>query len=451
MQPGLGIRRGLFLVLLAGSVAAIPAEAQPSSAAAQVAFTHGLLAFNHGDDEEAAERFAEAAANDPGDGTFLHWLGLAELRRGRAAAAVARLEESLRAERPPEAGQRRVREDLRLARRLASGGEAAATAVVAPGYRPEVVRLGRVPRWDGRLALESAYDSNPELLPDDQPLLVPGGVPSDGAALLDLRLAHRPFSDLRGWSLEVGVAGHQSLHREVDDLDLSLARAAVSLARGSDAEGFLVGPLGLVRVPAGAGRFALLLQAGGSAAWLGGERLLETADVAAALLVRETSRTATRVSLAGRDRDDSADAPLLLRRSGEELSVGVDQMVRLGRPGRSLRVGARAGEERMGELFDLSYGEASAEVAAPLAPRWSLHLLASLREDRYAEPASNLLQPLGPARDDTTWRLAAAALWQATDRICWTLRGSHLRRDSNVGSLFSYDRTVVALGVEWAF
>ena len=106
---------------------------------AQVDYTHGVLAFESGENEEAAALFANAAHEDPNEGTPLHWLGLAELRLGRPTDAVTHLEASLKARRRPAAGRARVKEDLRVARQALAGG---AVTVEAPPYQPETLRFG---------------------------------------------------------------------------------------------------------------------------------------------------------------------------------------------------------------------------------------------------------------------------------------------------------------------
>src|ERR1700732_1288715 len=83
--------------------------AQPTGlAASEVELAEGMLAIEEGRDLDAAELFRAAAAADPQNGTALHWLGLAELRLGRAAAAARTLAAALAARRPPGAGRRRA-------------------------------------------------------------------------------------------------------------------------------------------------------------------------------------------------------------------------------------------------------------------------------------------------------------------------------------------------------
>jgi len=457
-----------LLAALLAAAGAVRAEA--GSTAAQVSFTDGVIAFDEGDAAAAARLFAEAAGNDPDEGTFLHWLGLAELRLGRAAEAAAHLEQSLRARRPPAAGRARVKDDLRLARAAAAtaaSGKAAAaaiTAVTAPDYRPEALRFADLPRWEGRIALASGWDSNPELVTEERPFAlpgekVPGGVPSDAAAYLDAETGFHPFYDRRGWSLGLDLSGHRSTYRQERDLDLTLVEGTASLGWGGDPRGTLEGPLGALPVPAGQGRLALLLQAGGSRAWLAGDLYRGTVDGAASLFVRETPATTTRIGASWSDRDFFPAGLALLRPSGKELAGSVDQWITLGRPDRSLRLGAAAGRYDADRVFERTFREVSAEAAVPLAPRWTLYLTGEVHTDDYANRESNLAlpdDPLAPPRRDTTRRASATAVWRATDRLSWSLRASEARRRSNVeipfgGPLLDFDRTVVSLGAAWLF
>jgi hypothetical protein len=450
-----------LLVALIGLACAVPAEA--GSTVAQVSFTYGVLAFEEEDNEEAARLFAEAVENAPDEGTFLHWLGLADLRLGRAAEAVAVLRKSLYARCPPAAGRARVKADLRLAEAALAGGTGAPVEVAPPEYRPEWLCLQEAPLWEGRIALASGWDSNPELVTEERPFAlpgetVPGGVPSDAAAYLDAAAGFRPFSDRRGWSLGLDLSGHQSKYQEEDDLDLTFVDGAVSLSWGGDPRGTLEGPLGILPVSTHQGRLALLLQAGGSRAWLSGDPYRSTGDLAASLFVRETPATTTRIGVSWSDRDFSDEGLPLLRPSSEELSGSVDQWIFLGRPDRSLRLGAAAGRYEADRIFERTFREVSAEAALPLAHRWTLHLGGEVRDDDYTNRESNLLgNTLAPARQDTTWRASAAVSWRAAGPLSWSLRGSHARRTSNVEipftgePLLDYDRTVVSLGAAWNF
>jgi len=454
-------RRWVAPLLAALLAAAGAVRAEAGSAVAQVSFTEGLVAFEEGDAAAAARLFAAAVENEPDEGTFLHWLGLAELRLGRAAEAAAHFEASLRARQPPAAGRARVEGDLRLARTAAAAG---AVAVTAPDYRPETLRFADLPRWEGRIALALGGDSNPELVTEERPFAlpgetVPGGVPSDAVASLDAEAGFHPFYDRRGWSLGLDLSGHQSAYREEHDLDLTFVEGAASLGWGGDPRGALEGPLGALQVPAGQERLALLLQAGGSRAWLAGDLYRSTVDAAASLFVRESPATTTRVGASWSDRDFFPAGLPLLRPSGRELAGSVEQWIALGRPDRSLRLGAVAGRYGADPAFERTFGAATAEAAAPLARRWTLYLTGEVRRDRYANRESNLAlpgDPLAPPRRDTTRRASAAAVWRATDRLSWSLRASQAWRRSNVeipfsGPLLDFDRTVVSLGAAWLF
>lgn len=452
----------LLAALLAVS-GAVRAEA--GSTAAQVAFTEGVLEFDEGDNEEAARLFAEAVENDPDAGTFLHWLGLAELRLGRAAEAMAHLEASLKADCPPAAGRARVKADLRRAREALAGGTGAALAVAAPNYRPEWLCLEKPALWQGSVAFASGWDSNPEQVTEKRPFTLPGEVspgevPTDAASSLDVEAGLRPFSGRRGWSLGLDLSGHQSKYQEEDDLDLTFVEGAASLGWGGDPRGALEGPLGVLPVPAGAGRIAFLLQAGSSQAWLSGDRYRGTNDLAASLFVYAIPATATRVGVSWGDRNfsDSGEGSLLLRPSGEELTGSVEQWIFLGRPDRSLRLAAAAGRYDSSRAFERTFREWRAAATLPLAPRWLLHLMGEVRDDDYRHRESNLVGgPLAPPRRDTTWRASATAVWRATDRLSWSLRASHARRTSNVEipqfgvPLLDYERTNVSLGGQWHF
>ncbi|HYU33492.1 MAG TPA: hypothetical protein VEW48_15165 [Thermoanaerobaculia bacterium] len=398
---------------------------------------------------------AEAVANAPDDGTFLHWLGLAELRRGRAAEAIARFEGSLKARRPPAAGRARVKEDLRLARAALAGGTGAAVEVTAPDYRPEVLRFEEVPRWEGSIGVASGWDSNPELVTEDRPFTLPGetapgGVPSDAMVSLDAEARFQPVVSLHGWSLGLDLSGHQSKYQQEDAVDLTMAGGTASLSWG--------GPLlADQRVPRGEGRLAFLLQAGGSRAWLSGDSYRDTTDLAAALFVRETPSATTRLGVSWSDRDFAGGLPLL-RPSGRELSGSVDQWVFFGRPDGSLRLGAAAGRYDAERSFERTFWEVSAGAEVPLAPRWALDLTGGFRDDDYANQESSLLgDPLAPPRHDTTWRASATTTWRAAGHLSWTLRVSHIQRNSNVETpfpavpLLDYERTVVSLGATCLF
>lgn len=463
-----GVGRGswpclLALLLLAGcSMAGRPARVQ-STAAAGTALSHGMLAFNHGEDPEAAELFEEAVRLDPRQGSAYHWLGLAYLQLGRTREAIDQLQASLKAEYPPAAGRERVLADLQAAREALERAQESPPVFIDPGHGPVVLGgFEELPRWEGRIGLASAYDSNPGLLSEVLPFPAASGqegeVPSDVSGLLDLRLAAHPFYDRGGWSLGLSFEGNQSLYQDLDELDLSFARGLVALAWGRSASGIVTGPLGYSRVPSGRGRATVLLQGGGSFSWLDGRSYLRSAEGALSVAIPVQRLGETRIELGARDLqfEDETSLPLF-QRSGSEVFLRLGQVFPLGRGGRYLRLDLATGENSAGQAFDTSFEEAKAELSAPLAGRWTLFLVGSLREDSYGHPESNVTGFNGPPRDDSTWRIVAATVWRIDEHLSWTLRGSHARRDSNVGfggfgagdSLLDYRRTVFSFGFDW--
>jgi len=478
----------------AAAAAAPAAEMSPAAqprglAASEVELAEGMLAFEDGRDLAAAELLAAATVADPQNGTALHWLGLAELRLGRAAAAAHTLAAALAAGRPPEAGRQRVTADLRAAQ-LAAGSQAAAApasaqppapaqppaaaAPIQPSSAPEVPEVFTPPssglplsctrpppRWEGRLSLEASYDSNPGLLPADATFLPlttarPTGTATDGGGDLDLRLEAHPFYDRGGFSLGLGVTGNRSAYRNQGDLDVSLAGAFAQLAWGNDPRGFLTGPLGYTRVPAGDGRLGLLLQAAGSWLGLGNADYLRQAGGAAALTVNGPGPAATRIDLGASQLRFAGDATGDLRRSGSELAAGIGESLYLGGRGGYLRLAASGGWLQAGASFAHRFVEFAAEAGAPIAAGWTLYLDVDRRQERFDHPQSNLTQPAGPARDDASWRGSVVAARMLGERLACTARASYVRRDSNVElpgqmPLFDYRRTIAGLGISWFF
>jgi len=463
-----GRRRLLTLLLLLGAaISAVPvtpaAAARRSTAAAEVAFTHGVLAFEAGDYAQAAALFEEAVRWNPQDGTALHWLGDTYLELGRYGEAVAQLAASLRARQPALAGKDGVKADLDLARRLQAHLPAAGSPppeVTAPSVEVDVDLPWRQPsRVEGRIGLEVGRDSNPGLLPDDIAGIPPFGInpprrAADSFSTLDLRVAGTPWLDRGGWSLGLSLDASQSVHQDQQSLDLTYGRGVVSLARGSDPLGFVAGPLGTVQVPQRPGRFSAVVQAGGAVLLLDGDGFLSTAEGAGSLLFSGRTGT-TRLDLAVRDRRFERDGFALLRRSGTEIALGASRTFRSPGWDGSLRLGVNAGQRDAGRAFAASFGEAFAEVSAPLGERWTLFLAAARREDRFAYSASNLGNPAGDPRRDQTWRLSGVSVWTLSERLRWTLRASWAERSSNVTissrDLLDYRRTVVATGLVWFF
>lgn len=454
-----------ILALLPGIAGLMVQGAQPekSIAAAEVAFTHGLLAYQRGEYERAAALFAEAERQDPRQGTTLHWLGIAYYQMHRLEEAAAALERSLKAQQPPAAGTKRVQDDLEKIRELMKRGSGPGTApaVEPPGAGVEIPDLEKPPLWEARLGLEAGEDSNPGVLPESlaggTPLITgPQTASSDQAAHLAARLAFQPFYDRRGWSLGGILAGSHSLHRDFGQLDLSYGEGVIALAWGTDVQGYVAGPLGHVRVPSRPGRLSALVQAGGGLALLDGKPYLRQVEGAGSLQVRESRSLVTRLDAEVRKRAFNEDGTGALRLSGTEAAVGASQYFFFGRMDRYLRLGFSIGDRGGGSAFEGSFEEAFAEASAPLPGPWTLFLLGSRREDRFAHRESNLSSPSGPERSDTSWRLTAAATWRISRRLHWTARGNWAERDSNIEfppgfSLFDYRRSVVSTGFLWTF
>ncbi|HEX7182870.1 MAG TPA: hypothetical protein VF756_13585, partial [Thermoanaerobaculia bacterium] len=348
------------------------------------------------------------------------------------------LEASLRAERPPEAGRKRVQEDLRLARADRPPGPG---LIVTPEGAAELPPLtgGADAKWEGRIGIEALHDSNPALVSGDLPFPIFGmdEPASDIATQLDLRLGYQPFQGRRGWSLGLDVSGSHSTHQDLDELDLSLARGTVSLGWKSG------------------GRFTVLLQGSGARAWLGGDSYLDLAEGSVSFGFRETAWTATRIEVEVRDRSFEPALTDFFH-GGREASLGLSQSFSLGRPDRQLRLGARAAEVSGTLGSDAEIREALAEIAAPLSSRWAVVLAGSWAEQSFDHGASNFVFSAGPARDDDLWRVSAASAYRLTPRVQWTARASWAERDSNVElfasqPLLDYRRTVVATGLGWSF
>src|SRR6185295_11659710 len=306
------LRRTVSILLLLASIlpAAAPAFAQRSSAEAEVAFTYGVRAFNHGDFAEAVRRFQEAVAADPRNREAREWLDVA-LRRQREAAAP--------------------------------GG-----AVATPGFGG-LLALRDQPRFDFRAGAALGQDSNPAELPDDViavgsnfgPLV---GEVDDKVTDLDLRAAVYPFYSRSGWSL--GLAGQMKAARyqDLDFLSESQWSAAVQIAWGTDPSGYLTGPLGYTRVPFGHSRVSFLLQAGRTDTRLDGDPLVTADQAALAVVFRETVKTATQVEVAYQDQNLVEGTSI--RTSARIWSTGASQLFFLGRRDRYVRLGAAWEHER---------------------------------------------------------------------------------------------------------
>ncbi|HTG36078.1 MAG TPA: tetratricopeptide repeat protein [Thermoanaerobaculia bacterium] len=401
----------LLLTLLAPLAASRAAER--STAVAEVAFTYGVRAYNHGDFAEAVRLFQEAVAADPDHRDARDWLALAQRRQSDSA-------------------------------------------VTAPGFEG-LLPLRDQPRFDLRVGAAYGHDSNPVLLTTRTAGILTREV-GDQVTDLDLRAATYPFygrgsQDHRsGWSL--GLTGQVKAAR-FQDLDILNERqwsAAVQLAWGSDPLGYLTGPLGYTRVPFGNSRFSLLLQAGRTDSRVNGEPQLTADEAALVLVAREAVFTATQVELDVQRRDYIDGF-----RKSDPWSVSASQLFFLGRRDRYLRLGALRGEEKDGLRSDTTSLEGTAELALPLTDRVVFQLAGSRRKDE-----SEFHSPFFPSSrfDTTTNRIAAALSWEAarhlyvTGRASWSERRAPIQFFilSPVSLAFDeYQRTVVSAGIHWIF
>jgi hypothetical protein len=382
--------------------------------------------------------------------------GLNALESGDVAAAIAWLSKAAKLH--PDEGTRRGLELLRLGRTQEAAAEIEASLVAR--HPPGAVD-DRGP-WEGTVGLAAAADSNPNLLSNNLSVPVPGpgdkvvrGGDADGLGSVDLRLAVYPFHAREGPNLGVTLETGRAFHFDFRYLDLGQARGTVHLAFGSDPQGILDGPLGFARTPLGSGgRFTALLQAGGAVYRLGSQPYYQTLEAAAAFGVRETPSIVTRIDLAYADRRFPGGLFSDPERSGRDLSLGLSQTFEVGGWNRTLSLGARGVDRRAGPEFRGTFLEGNGELAWPLALRWSAVLDGRAREDRYDRPESNLFNPAGPRRRDTSLQAAATVIWAATHRLRWTARAAYTRRRSNVElgdglPDLGYRRLVVSAGLGW--
>ena len=404
-------------------LAAAPAAAQAAGhdgAEAEVAFTYGVRAYNHGDFEAAARLFREALAADP------------QSEAGRWLAAAERA--------------------LELQRR------GAAEPLAVPGLLGETVAPARGPRrFAGRLGAAFGHDGNPLQLADGVQARFAGRTlsaeDSDEVANFDGRLELYPFSGRGGWTLGLVAEGQQGAYSDLDFLDLRRLRGGAQLAWGSDPGGFLTGPLGYALVPVGSGRVALLLQAGVADTDLDGEAYLTTRQAAAALTLRGGRAAATQLEVELQDLDYDRSFVPVLERDGEQLTLKVSQILYLGGRDRYLRLTALGGERTAGAALEHRFLGAGAEAAWPVAPRLTLQAAVALRQEDYAHAASN---PRGGARGDTVLRADGVLQWRLLGPLRLALRGSWTDRDSDYVPGFNdpprdFDRVETALGLTWSF
>ena len=125
------VRTGCLVTVVLLALAGVAAGAQEESAAAAVAFSDGVRAFQAGRDADALQRFGDAVKLDPANGTARYWLGLTLLRLGRPGEAVEQIERSLRPGAPLEVDSLWVRHDLGAAQLAAGDAPAAARTLGA--------------------------------------------------------------------------------------------------------------------------------------------------------------------------------------------------------------------------------------------------------------------------------------------------------------------------------
>ena len=398
----------LLLTLLAAPFAAAHA-AERSTAAAEVAFTYGVRAYNHGDFAEAVRLFQEAVAADPDNREAREWLAAAQRRQsGQAGEAVA-----------------------------------------APGFAG-LLALRDQPRFDLRAGADYGEDSNPAQLTNRNSGIVTRAV-RDRVTDLDLRAAAYPFYGRgSGWSL--GLTGQVKAARfqDLDSLNERQWSAAVQLAWGSDPLGYLTGPLGYTRVPFGHGPFSLLLQAGRTDSRVNGGPQLTADEAALTLVAREAVITATQVELDVQRRDYIDGF-----KKADVWSVGASQLFFLGRRDRYLRLGVSRGEERDGLLGDTTSLAGTAELALPLTDRVVVQLAGSRRKD---ESKFNFPIFIFSSIDSTTDRVAAALSWKVARHLYVTGRASWSERRTDTPSFIlspvslafdNYRRTTASVGIQW--
>ena len=489
-----GLAAGVFSMAAGGE----------GGAAQEVALTYGMRAFQHGEYKDALDRFEEAVRLDPDDGTARFWLGLARLKTGDAKGAAADIGASLQLKRPASVERGRVLSSLgeaqleagdaaaaertlkeamaanpndaatlyfhglalaRLGRTEEGRGEAERARqidptlpqvperTVAPGTRGESVETtAALPFFEIRLGAEVGHDSNPAAISDD----VTPFDPSTGAVVeraddvgnLDLRAEIHPFYDRAGWSLGLRLHGYQTLHQDLDSLDLTQARGAFSLAWGKDPLGVVTGPMGYTRVPSGDSRVSFLIQGGTAYSELDGDSYVRSHQAAGSATIRESKSTATQVDLHWQDFNffQSTGNPILTGDllNGHETSLGASQYFYLGRRDRYVRVGGVAGDvRRANAFFSGSFREGTIELSLPLHRRLMLYLSGSRRKDDLDEGQT-------PHKEETTVAVAAL-VWAFADHFYLTARGATVRFDEGepLFDFLDYDRTLATVGVTW--
>ena len=89
-------------------------------------------------------------------------------------------------------------------------------------------------------------------------------------------------------------------------------------------------------------------------------------------------------------------------------------------------------------------------------PRLALDLSGWLNDEDFGDPASNLFDPQGSARQDRTWGASAGLTYSLTGRLRLLARGSYSERSSSLDMGdglpdLDYRRTVLGTGAVWSF
>jgi len=496
-------------LLFAVASAVIPAAASRARAAdadapeesgprADVAFAWGLKAFNHGDDKEAVARFEEAVRLDPDHGTAAYWLGLARLRSGDAKGAAQAIEKSLAAKRPPSTPKGIVLTSLGEAQ-LRAGDAAAAektlaqaladrpndpnvlylhglalarlgdsekgradaeralalepdlpkvpSAAIAPGTGGELVGTGALPFFEIRVEATGGHDSNPGVLSDDLATLQEIDQ-ADSVATAGLRAEIHPFYGQGGFSLGLLLEGFRSFYQDFDVLDLGFGEGAFQLAWGKDPLGFVTGPMGYTRVPAGDATVSFLLQGGVAYSRLDDESFYRVQRLAGSATIREGAVTATQIDADYQDLNYFQTGSILLEPeelNGHLVTLKASQYFYLGRRDRYIRAGFLRGEDsRSSEFFDSTITEWSLETSLPLG-RWLVFYLAGAYREDDRDHGS-------VPHEEKTPAATAAFIVPFAPHFYLTARGSWIDHDvQDVPTLdvLDYDRTVASLGVTW--
>jgi hypothetical protein len=283
------------------------------------------------------------------------------------------------------------------------------------------------------------------------------GEESDTFALAALRLGlQRPDADERR-TLGLVLEASQSFYDQFGYLEFGRIAATAQVAWGRDPSGFVSGPLGYARTPLGGTPVTFLAQVGFARDVQDGDTLADTLAGGFSLGFRERGWGRTEVNASYRDVDFDSDAPEPLSRSGETLGGELVQYLYLGRRDRYLRLAAAVAERDAGAAFDAGSVEGRAELALPLAPKWTLYLAGALRRDDYDEAASNLFTGVGDPREDEITRYGASLAWRALDALVLSARAvaidHQITTDRGVFGVpdLSYERRVATIGLTWFF